>query len=133
MKMKTNTDELKCSICRKNVKAVYKLNNNLVCLKCYDDIFKDANPAKVTKYLKYLDKQIVNMSEMLDDYHNMCVDYENYCDSMEEKHIEDLNDIKELVSMYCKGIGLDIYNKHIKPILEHIDYIIYKVKEDEKD
>lgn len=125
-------NNLKCSVCHKHVKGIYKIADDAICFKCFDDIFNNANPAKVNKYIKSLHKQIKENNEMLADYHHICESYEAYCDKCANKYTDTLNKIKNLIKIYCKGIGLQIYNEHISPILEHIEWFIHKGIDDEE-
>lgn len=136
--------ELVCSVCKQKVSVIYRISQQDVCNGCYKKIFKDANPVKISQYVdSVLDKankenarkqeQIDNLTAIANDYHNICHNYETHCDMQEANHLKDLKDIREVVNMYSKGIGLHIYNSSIKPILNHIDYKINKLKGEQNE
>lgn len=125
--------DLKCDVCKNFVSAIYRINNNSVCNTCYKKYFKSANPVYVSKYInlvcKAKDDKIAELTEICNDYHNICNSYERVCDEDCNNMLSDLNDIRSVVEMYAKGIGAKNYNDRIKPILNHIDYKINKLKE----
>lgn len=125
-------NNLKCSVCHKEVEDIYEIGNDAICFKCFNDIFNGTNSAKVNKYIKSLHEQIKESNEVLDDYHRICESYEAYCDKCADKYTDTLNKIKNLIRMYCKGIGTQIYKDHILPILKHVDWFITKGINDEE-
>lgn len=128
-------DKMKCDFCDNESRCIYHLVEKDICNDCYNEYFGDANLLNVTKFVGILSLEYKNkineLKEIAEDYHNICLNYENHCDKQEEKHLKDLNDIKEVVNMYSKGIGLQNFNNRIKPIINHIDYKINKLKENQ--
>ena len=128
-------EKLECNFCEKETRCIYNLGEKNICNDCYQEFFGNTNLNNVNKFVNYIissyKEEISNLKEIANDYHEICNNYEQHCDKQEMKHLKDLNDIKDVVNMYSKGIGLQLFNSHIKPMLNHIDYKINKLKENQ--
>ena len=111
-----------CNECKKETNFLYTINGFSFCQDCYEKI-------KVEKNIFEMYKQIKELKNIAEDYHNICNSYESFTDDLEKQRNKDLEEIREVVAMYGKGLNSVLYNQRIKPILNHIDYKINILKE----
>lgn len=119
-----------CSVCNKKADCIYKFGDDIICYDCYTKIFNGDYPAEISKFLKKNRDKVVELNQMLNSYHEICVSYEKYIDKVTELRHKDIKDIEDIIKTYTKGIGLKLYNERIKPIMEHIKYIDKRIDND---
>lgn len=131
--------EFQCSVCKNKSRGILVIAEEDICFECYKEIFKDSNPSNVSKYISYrikssnLDsnKSQVKIKELEDSLIQATKNFSECRKSLDinlKTQLKDLEDIKQIVEIYSKNIGIAIYKDRIKPILEHIEYKINKLK-----